>query len=148
MRFDIHVYHHFVDDDHHHERRRHLRWTIGPVSEQSLSGPRQDITMLQLSDSQRCSLSITPTDKKGHAAAVDGVPVWTSSDETVGTVEASADGLSAVVTAGAPGTCQINVSADADLGSGVESIAGALDLTVVAGKAVALTIGTGTPEEV
>jgi len=43
------------------------------------------------------------------------------------------------------GTAQINVTADADLGSGVTTINGVLDVQVVAGQAVGFTIQTSPP---
>jgi len=39
----------------------------------------------------------------------------------------------------------VNVSADADLGDGVTTIAGTLDVTVAASQAVSLNISAGTP---
>jgi hypothetical protein len=42
----------------------------------------------------------------------------------------------------------VNVKADADLGEGVEEIAGAIDIEVKAGKAVNLGIDAGAPEEI
>ncbi len=107
--------------------------------------------MLQLVDTQKCAVGVgAPVDAKGAPAQVqDGSVVWSSSDPNVATVTADAtDPLKAVVVAGLPGTAQINVSADADLGDGVTSIAApALDVTVLAGQAVALgSIATGTPE--
>jgi hypothetical protein len=108
--------------------------------------PQKGITMLQLTDIQKCDLSIQIVDAKGNAAPVDGAPVWSSSDESVATVAAAADGMSAVVTAaGALGTCQVNVGADADLGTGVTTITGTLDVSVVASQATTVTINTGTP---
>jgi hypothetical protein len=100
-----------------------------------------------LIDDQKVALSIAPVDAKGNPAAVDGAPAWASSDETVLTVAASADGLSATVTAvGKLGAAQISVTADADMGAGTVPIAGVLDVSVVAGQAVSLSISTGTPE--
>jgi len=90
-----------------------------------------------------------PVDAKGNPAPVDGAPAWGSSDPTVATVTPAADGLSAMVAAVGPlGKTQISVNADADLGEGFESIAGTLEIEVVAGKAVSLSIKTGTPEEI
>ena len=61
----------------------------------------------------------------------------------------SEDGLSAVVSSlGKLGVCQVNVSADADLGEGAEAIAGTVDIEVKAGKAVSVGIDAGAPEEV
>jgi hypothetical protein len=66
----------------------------------------------------------------------------------VATVEPAQDGLSAVVKAADElGTTQISVTADADLGEGVAPIAGTIDIEVVGGQAVALSIVAGTPAE-
>ncbi len=101
--------------------------------------------MLQLTDSQQCALSIAPVDAKGNPAPVQGAPVWASSAPTVAAVTPSADGLSANIVAGATGTAQISVSADADLGDGVTTITGVLDVTVVGGQATSIGIVAGTP---
>lgn len=68
--------------------------------------------------------SLSITDARGNPAAVDGVPVWASSDETVVSVVASANGMSAAVKTVGLGTARVSVTADADLGSGVISIVG------------------------
>lgn len=102
---------------------------------------------LVLTDSQKCSLSIKPVDAKGKPAPVDGVPEWSSSDANVISVSPSADGLSAVIVAGDPGSAQVSVSADAELGSGVTTLTGALDVQVTGGQAVAMSISAGAPEE-
>lgn len=89
-------------------------------------------------------------DKKGNlvgAEGVHGAPVWASSDETVATVTAAADGLSAVVKGNAPGSGRVTATADADLGEGVKPIIGTLELTVTAGAASVVEITAGPPEE-
>jgi len=102
-----------------------------------------------LKDTEQVVLSVVPVDAKGNAAPVDGTPAWDSSDPTVAIVTPAADGLSATVAAAGPlGKAQISVTADADLGEGIESIVGTLEIEVVAGKAVSLSIKTGTPEEI
>lgn len=65
------------------------------------------------------NVTLSITDSRGRAAAVEGAPVWASSDETVLTVAAAADGMSASIETVAPGTARVTVSADADLGAGV-----------------------------
>lgn len=70
------------------------------------------------------NVALVITDPKGRPAAVDGVPVWASSDDTVLSVTPAADGMSAVVDTVAAGTARITVSADADLGAGVTTITG------------------------
>jgi hypothetical protein len=89
------------------------------------------------------------TDAQGRTARVDGVPVWTSSNEAVLRVTPAADGLSAVVDTVDIGTARINVSADADLGTGVTPITGASeDVNVSQGPstvATSLGLNLGAP---
>lgn len=108
----------------------------------------EEVTSMDMRDDQRVSLSISITDNKGKPASVDGVPVWASSDETVITVmDAGVDGMSAVVTGVAPGTARVVVTADADLGTGVENLTGVLDFNITGGKAAAINVTAGTPED-
>lgn len=103
--------------------------------------------MLILTDIQKCSLLIQPVDAKGNPAPVDGAPTWSVADPTILSVTPAADGLTAVIVAIGPlGTTQVNVQADADLGSGVTTITGLLDVQVTASIATGLTISAGTPE--
>ena len=102
---------------------------------------------LLLTDTQKVLLSIQPVDAKGYPAKVDGVPAWDTSDPTVVDIVPSVDGLSCEVFADAPGIAQVTVQADADLGSGVRTIAGTLDIQVEPGEAVGLTITAGVPEQ-
>lgn len=103
---------------------------------------------LILTDVQKVELSISPTSAAGNPAPVDGSPVWTSSDETVLTVTASEDGLSAVaVTTGKLGKAQVNVSADADMGEGVKTVTGVLEVEVRVSEAVSLAVTSGTPTD-
>lgn len=103
--------------------------------------------MLLLTNAQKVKLSIQPVDQYGNPARVDGVPTWNNSDETIGTLTAAADGMSAdFVTAGPVGTVQVSVTADADLGGGTRSISGTLDIQVEPSEAVSISINAGTPE--
>ncbi len=105
------------------------------------------VTMVNLSDVQKVKLSIQPVDAKGNPAAVDGAPVWLSSNTEVLTVEAAEDGLSAIATAVGPlGACIVSVKADADLGEGVTELVGAVDVSVGGSAAVKIDITAGEPE--
>ena len=107
--------------------------------------------MLVLSNNQQVKLSVQPVDAKGYPAAVDGVPSWSvvGANPEILTVDAADDGLSCeCVTTGKLGTAQIKVEADADLGDGVTSLVGLLDVSVQSGPAVSLLIGAGAPEEI
>lgn len=103
--------------------------------------------MLVLPNDHKVTASIQPVDAKGNPAAIDGLASWSSSSADIAAVTAiSADSLSADIVPGATlGSCQINVQADADLGSGITSITGVLDVQVVAGEAIGFTITTAPP---
>lgn len=102
--------------------------------------------MLILTDVQKVALAIAPKSAAGNPAPVDGAPQWSSSDETILTLTVAEDGLSAeAVTTGKLGIAQVNVTADARLGEGVETITGVLDIEVKASEAVSLDISAGTP---
>ena len=104
--------------------------------------------MFTMTDSQKASLQIKPVDKRGNPAPVDGVPVWASSDVNTITVAPAADGMSCEITAVGPlGQCQVTVSADADMGTGVTTITGVLDVQIIAGAAASLAISAGAPTE-
>jgi len=96
---------------------------------------------------QQVNCTVAFLDSSGNPAAVDGIPVWSSSDDTIATVTASADGMSADVVSAGIGQAQISVTADADLGSGTQQLIGLLDLQVVGGMAVMVQITAGTPTE-
>lgn len=105
---------------------------------------------LVMTVTQQCDLQIEVFDAKGNPAKVDGVPVWSSSEETYVTVEAEADGMSALAKAVGPVTTlpvQVNVTVDADLGDGVRHIVGVLEVSIVAGEAVSVGISASVPEE-
>lgn len=126
-----------------YKRNERIRFTSVTIDGNTIKG---DIMSFILKADQKVSVSIQPVDKFGNPATVDGAPVWVDATGQTNVV-ASDDGLTAVITPnGAVGTTQINVTADADLGDGVVTIAGVLDLEVVAGSAVALVINPGTPE--
>lgn len=113
---------------------------------QTSDGIILEITKMQMKVTQTLPLSIKPVDAFGNAAVVDGAPVWSLSDPALGALAVAADGLSAVFTpAGALGSLQVVVSADADLGAGVKTIIGQLPVDLLAGDAVAVQVAAGAP---
>jgi hypothetical protein len=103
--------------------------------------------MLILTDEQQVNVTVAFQTAAGNPASVDGAPTWSTSDDTILTVTAAADGMSAlVVTTGTLGNAQVSVQADADLGTGVRTISGTLDVEVHAAEAVAANLSAGTPE--
>lgn len=105
----------------------------------------EDITMLVLPvDKKGVIASVQAVDSKGNSAPIDGVPSWTSSAPSIATVTPDeADPMKAVIAPVGPiGSLQINVTADADLGTGIKTISGVLEVNVVAGEAVGFVIST------
>lgn len=100
-----------------------------------------------LTDLEKVFLSVAYTSAAGNPAAVEGLPVWASSNEGVVTLEVTEDGYSAyAVTVGPVGTAQVSVSADADLGEGIRPLVATLDVTVIGSEAVFAGLITGAPE--
>jgi hypothetical protein len=92
-------------------------------------------------DSPDLLLKLTPVDDQGFAAPVDGEATFQSDDESIATVTPQADGVSAVIhlldkTPGKKVT--INVTADADLGAGTDTITDSAELNFIAGEATHL----------
>jgi hypothetical protein len=101
----------------------------------------EDTMAVQMRNDQHLSMKVQFTDKVGQPAQVEGAPVWDVSDASFGSVRASDDGMSAAFSpAGPAGACQINCTADADLGEGVRNIIGTLDVTISGGEAVMVAI--------
>lgn len=111
--------------------------------------------MVEITTEQELPFSFKVVDGRGRTVEVDGDPVAASSDDTVGTVtlEAGADGeWTGKITAVAPspeGTTQrVTVTADADLGAGVQDVVGVLDFNVTLDPrtgARLISISPGTP---
>lgn len=83
-------------------------------------------------------------DKKGNEAPVDGMPVWSMSDEKFGTLEVAADGMSAIFAPGGVAhlkgevALKIYAQADADMGEGMKPIVGFIEVQLLGLEAVAV----------
>ena len=100
---------------------------------------------ITITDEQKVNVTLKPVTDAGKPVTLDGAPVWSV---TLGdsTIVPAADGLSAdLISSDTPGDTQILVSADADLGSGVDTISDTIDLTVVGASAKNLGLVAGTP---
>lgn len=101
--------------------------------------------MVSLRNDMKLPVSLAPADKFGNPAPVEGV-TFESSDTSLATVNVSPDGLSAeVVPVGPVGTLQLKVTADPKIGPEVGVLTGLLDIEILAGEAVTLTINPGAP---
>lgn len=127
--------------------------TFGPVSEQAIPPGLPGVPMTAvLTSTQQADFEYPKAvDRKGHPAPVeDGSIRLTSSDETVATVTPDpANPYKGTIVAVGTGVCQVNITADADLGDGVTTIHGeAIDVQVTGGVAVGIGSPTvGAPTE-
>lgn len=111
-----------------------------------IDGKQRKVTQMTLKVTQTLPVSLKIVDSKGNPALVDGAPTWSVSDPTLAAVAPSPDGMSAVITPLGPmGSFTVQAACDADLGPGVTSIIGTLDIDLAGGDAVAVTIVAGTP---
>lgn len=99
---------------------------------------------IKLTTEQEVDVTLKPTTEAGQSAAVDGPPRWTTVSGDAA-VTPSDDGLTATVWSDTPGTSQILIEADADLGEGVETISGVITVTVTGARAKFLGITVGEP---
>lgn len=100
---------------------------------------------VKLTNEQKVNVTVNPVTATGKPAKVDGAPVWIVSDGNA-TVKVADDGLSAdLISSDDPGTSTIVVSADADLGEGVQTITDSISLVTVAANAASLGFTVGTP---
>lgn len=100
---------------------------------------------LKFSTEQQVTVHINPVTPKGKPVALDGVPVWQVAVGDV-TLQPAADGLSCtIVSADTPGQSQVLVSADADLGEGVETISDTIDALVSDPQASSLGLTADAP---
>jgi hypothetical protein len=92
---------------------------------------------IEIVDVEKVVLSIAPKDADGRDVASPNA-AWTSSDESVITLQVSADTLSAVAVSGAPGTSTVSVSSG--------SLSDQIDITVKVGAPSSLNLSAGAPE--
>ena len=87
-------------------------------------------------------VQVSYVDAAGNPAVVDGPVTWSSSDTTVVTVNTdTADSSKCTVQSLMKvGQAQVLATADADLGTGTRNLVTTMDITIVAGEAVAGTI--------
>lgn len=103
----------------------------------------------QLGDSEQVRAKINPTSRAGNPAPVEaGTVVWTSTDEGIFTVVPNPENEqeALVVSTGPLGIAALSVSADANLGEGVETVTDTIDIEIVAGRASNLGLQFGVPE--
>ena len=100
--------------------------------------------IFKLTSIQKVVVSASGVDAKGNPAPIEGLSV-TSSNPEVATVEQVEGAF--VITAVAPGTTQIDATADALIGEGEKLLqAEPVTLEVIAAEAVTFALQFGEPE--
>lgn len=99
----------------------------------------EGLIMATLTDTQQFTASVEPEDSKGFATTDAGLTWSESSGGAVVTLQPSADGMSCLVVAVAPGSATYQVT------DGTRTASGAVDVT--AGAVAALVITEGTASE-
>jgi hypothetical protein len=110
-------------------RFERFQFTIGPTTNK---GRKTNTVILNFTSTQKVKVHLAPIDDEvpPQPAPVDGVPVWTVIDGDV-TLDVAADGLSANVISGAPDVVShVGLSADADPGTGVQTITDTIECHV------------------
>ncbi len=132
---------------------------LGTIKEQSvvsklvstsskLSRKGRLIMAFEMTNTQQVDLTIAPKNRLGKPAKLDGVPLWQTDNADILTITASTDGLTcSIVASGMVGVANVQVTGDADLGTGVSPIIGTVEVTVTPGAAVTVDITPGTPTE-
>lgn len=98
----------------------------------------------KMNNEQEVDVFIEPQTVGGSPVKVDGAPQWSVVQGDV-TLDVASNGLSAVVKSGNPGTSQVLVKADADLGEGKQEISTVIEVEVDGARAENLGVRIGTP---
>src|SRR5262245_31382853 len=116
--------------------------TITVRYEQFTITAKGDSMSYNLPVDRQVTVKVAYVDASGNPAVVDGEVTWATSNEDVATVTVdAADSTQATVRPSVNlGTTQITATADADLGAGVRELITMMDVTTIAGEAVAGTI--------
>jgi hypothetical protein len=132
-----------INCGHHKKRKRKkLRLVVTKIQiDQNIF--EGEIMATQMTDIQQTSLTVSALDAKNNPAALDGPVVFVSSDPTILNVQPTGPNSCAVVAVGALGNAQVQFSADADLGSGVVTLSGISDFTIVSSQATQLNAAVG-----
>lgn len=102
--------------------------------------------LVTITNEQKVLMTLAPTTAAGNPAVLDGVPTWTVLEGDA-TVEVASDGMSAMLISGAADVnSKIEVVADADLGTGIQTLSDVIDLAVVSASASTLGLVAGQPE--
>lgn len=133
----------------HHAYRKHcpprLCYRVGLVTDKPSTKGTMPLE-IKLTTEQQVRVTLNPVTPKGKPVPVDGVPTWAivAGDATL---DPAPDGLSCmIVSPDNAGQSQVLVSADADLGEGVNTITDTISVLASDPQAASLGLTVGTIE--
>lgn len=136
----------------HQAQRRHcpprLCYRVGLVTDKPSTKDKAMPLEIALTTEQQVRVTLDPVMPKGKPVPVpvDGVPTWAIVSGEA-TLDPAPDGLSCmIVSPDSAGQSQVLVSADADLGAGVNTITDTISVLASDPQAASLGLTVGTPE--
>jgi hypothetical protein len=121
-----------------------IRFTLSLPGQVKITG--DDHMAVILTSTQEFDVQIVPLDAGGNPAPVEGV-TWEVSNSHIVRLVAIDDLNQTVQAVGPAGTAQVTVHVDAQIGEGVVELVGTLDVEVLPGQAVTLTVSAGPVRE-
>ena len=123
-----------------------FNWSVGSAVNKTKTKGQNNMLEITITNEQKIQVTLTPVTATNKPAQLDGGATFEviSGTATVAMIEGNP--LSAFLVSGdLPGDSEILVSADADLGDGVETISDIIKLTVAGAKAASLGLTVGAP---
>ena len=128
-----------------------FNWSVGMAVNKTKTERKNTMLETVITNEQKIQVTLTPVTATNKPAQLDGPAVFEVIDGDA-KVESVLDAAGVVipntawlVSGDLPGDSQIMVSADADLGDGVETIIDIIKLTVAGAKAASLGLTVGAP---
>lgn len=105
-----------------------------------------EVEKMIITTEQKFTVHFSPRTAVGNFATIDGIPLWSLSNEDVVEMEVAEGGMSAEFFAREIGQTMLTVIADADLSEGVRELTGVLDISVIGAEATTIILEPGPAE--
>ena len=123
-----------------------FNWSIGSAVNKTKTEGQNNMLEITITNEQKIQVTLTPVTATNNPAQLDGGATFEVISGTATVAMIADNPLSAFLVSGdLPGDSEILVSADADLGDGVETISDIIKLTVAGAKAASLGLTVGAP---
>jgi hypothetical protein len=123
-----------------------FNWSVGMAVNKTKTEGQNNMLEIVITNEQKIQVTLTPVTATNKPAQLDGGATFEVISGTATVAMIDGNPLSAFLVSGdLPGDSEIMVSADADLGDGVETISDIIKLTVAGAKAASLGLTVGAP---